>query len=250
VDTTQTTVDSPIYFNVIKSGGYTYIDYWVFYSYNDSPALPSLTCLGGLSIADLTCFDHEGDWEGIAVRLDGNVTPGPLHARPRSHPSAVIYAAHKGTALFAWDRLTAIGATSGDHPFAYVASGSHASYPLACGAASTPKLSCRQLGSDLPDGRRDGMGTWPRNPGAGCTGCVRPFPQDSAGKPIGWATFRGRWGLASCTVGLKLCSRSEGPPTPTFQARDQRPGTGAVPCDARLPTKPGGALTCRKGGKR
>ena len=44
-----------------------------------------------------------------------------------------------------------------------------------------------------------------------------------------WAAFPGRWGQAVCTRGLKLCTRSEGPPTPTYQNRFTKPWTAVLP---------------------
>jgi hypothetical protein len=206
-----------MYYDRTVASGKTYLDYWVFYSFNDSPALPSLMCLAGLGIANATCFDHEGDWEGVTVILDSAHSP----------PERVVYATHDGTALFGWKALAAVGGTDGVHPRVFVARGSHASYTMPCG----PRGSCHQLGSDLPDGQRDGTRPWAGN--ARCSECLAPFPMSASGAPLRWAAFQGRWGQARCTVGLKVCSRSEGPKSPFYQSRYTKPW-GAPPSDDRL----------------
>jgi microsomal dipeptidase-like Zn-dependent dipeptidase/predicted acylesterase/phospholipase RssA len=219
-------VPPAMYFQHTVHDETTYLDYWVFYNYNDSPSLSALTCISGISIADATCFDHEGDWEGLTVVLAPGQTSGP--------PKAVIYAAHSGTALFDWDAMPG-QAKEGERPVAWVAYGSHASYPFPCGEQA--HRSCRQLDSDIPDGQRDGLGK-PWNCGADC---LKPFPQFPDGRMKSWATFPGRWGQAVCTRGLTLCTRSEGPPTPTYQTRFTKPWS-APNCNALL--EPGGRGHC------
>ncbi len=200
------TTDSPVYYDVSRANGHVNFDYWVFYDYNDSPSLKSLTCVGALSIAEATCFDHEGDWEGLTVSV-----PEPA-AGGETEPDAVIYATHNDRASFAWSALQQKGSTRKHHPFGYVAAGSHATYPLAC-----PPASCRQLSSDLPDGQRDGERAWTA---AGCAGCVKPLPIDPTSKKArGWAAFHGLWGAEQCTVGLELCTRGKGPQSPSDQKR-------------------------------
>jgi microsomal dipeptidase-like Zn-dependent dipeptidase/predicted acylesterase/phospholipase RssA len=248
LDASGGTTAQPIYYDRTLHRSKTYLDYWVFYGFNDSPVLPSLTCMSGLAIADATCFDHEGDWEGVTVVLDG-----------KADPEAVVYAMHSGTTLFHWDVLTARWkalsargialpdpkAGDGIHPLVFVAHGSHASYPVPCGTEI--ELSCKQFESDVPDGQRDGAEPWSGN--SSCGGCVKRFPLRADGTPASWAAFPGRWGQASCTVGLKLCSRSKGPPSPSFQDRYLKPWR-APNCDGLLPPipqrpRPCGVKCCR-----
>jgi hypothetical protein len=194
-----------------------YFDYWVFYRFNDSPRLNGLTCLPGLAIAEATCFDHEGDWEGITVTVPGR--------RGTPSPDSVAYAGHSWVYGFRWDALVAAGASAGStHPKVWVARGSHASYPMACGKAA--RTSCRQLKSDIPDGSRDGAKPWLNNVDAACQRdhCVAPLPLTRAGGPASWSAFGGGWGMPRCTVGLKLCVRARGPRSPYFQNRYAKPG--------------------------
>jgi hypothetical protein len=126
---------------------------------------------------------------------------------------------------FRWDALVAAGASAGStHPKVWVARGSHASYPMACGKAA--RTSCRQLKSDIPDGSRDGAKPWLNNVDAACQRdhCVAPLPLTRAGGPASWSAFGGGWGMPRCTVGLKLCVRARGPRSPYFQNRYAKPG--------------------------
>jgi hypothetical protein len=193
--------------------GRVHLDYWIFYRYNDSPQFSDHTCLSGFSFKDLTCFDHEGDWEGITVSL----------TRDR-RPESVVYVGHHWRYRFAWDDLRALRVVGGSRPRVWVARGSHASYPAECG--KRVKRSCRQPASDVPDGARDGRKGWRRNSDSACRAvdCLRPLPLTEAGKPSSWAAFPGYWGAARCTVGTRLCTRSLGPDTPAFQGRYADPG--------------------------
>jgi hypothetical protein len=206
-----------IYFHLTydKQRNLRYFDYWVYYRFNDSPKLNGLTCLPGLAISEATCFDHESDWEGVTVAVPG------LRDAPR--PAYVAYAGHKWRFRFSWDQLVAAGATSGlTHAKVWVARGSHASYPAPCGAGR----SCAQLGSDVPDGRRDGRQPWRYNMDRECQRehCVARLPLSRAGTPASWAAFGGAWGMPRCTVGFKLCVRAQGPVSPYRQDRYARPG--------------------------
>lgn len=76
--------------------GYTVLQYWLFYYYND-------------------WFNkHEGDWELVQVMLD-----------PQGEPQEVVLSQHHGGTRRVW-RDTQI--EEGTHPVAYVALGSHANY--------------------------------------------------------------------------------------------------------------------------
>jgi predicted acylesterase/phospholipase RssA len=219
-----------IYYHLVADTAHRiwHIDYWIFYRFNDSPRLTGVTCLAGLAIADATCFDHEGDWEGVTVTLGGE--PGAFR------PVSVAYATHKSTYRFGWPALAAAGATEGHHPKVWVARGSHASYPMPCGKNLG---SCHELGSDIPDGRRDGHKPWRYNDSSACRRdhCVIRLPLTRNGGPASWAAFGGLWGEARCTNGLKLCVRSGGPSSPFFQTRYGAPG-GGKPGDRLLERRP------------
>jgi hypothetical protein len=77
------------------------LQYWYFYIYNDS------------------VNKHEGDWEMASVVLD-----------KQKQPECVGFAGHTGGAQRAWKDLKDPHGKplSGDHPYLYVARGSHAGY--------------------------------------------------------------------------------------------------------------------------
>jgi Vacuolar protein sorting-associated protein 62 len=84
-----------VYRNVV--GGFD-AQYWFFYAYNDNFA----------------SFNHEGDWESVAVRL-----------RPDGTTESVFYCQHGGCQRKDAREVTFHQAT---HPTVWVADGSHASY--------------------------------------------------------------------------------------------------------------------------
>lgn len=55
--------DETIYSRKMLSNNYTYLQYWFFYSYNDTSGI------GGNSIIQ-KCGNHQADWEHIAVKLN------------------------------------------------------------------------------------------------------------------------------------------------------------------------------------
>jgi hypothetical protein len=194
--------------------GRVHIDYWIFYRYNDSPKFSKYTCLSGLSVKDLTCFDHEGDWEGITVTL-----------KPDGEPESVAYAGHHWLHRFDWEDLEHVGVIRGDRPRVWVAEGSHASYPAPCGkvrrGTRVVQVGCDQPTTDVPDGDRSPRDDEPWPCGKDC---VRELPLTEDGRPTGWAAFAGYWGAPRCTVGTRLCTRSLGPDTPAYQDRYRWPG--------------------------
>ena len=92
------------------AGGKRWLQYWLFYYYNDKS-------LVGMGI-------HEGDWEGYQVRVDAQGTP-----------DEVTYAQHDGGERAAWSDVETDAATGA--PVVYVGLGSHASY-LRAGSHKAP----------------------------------------------------------------------------------------------------------------
>jgi hypothetical protein len=78
-----------------------YLVYWFFYAYNDAPSC----------VVD---FNHEGDWERIAIQLD-----------EADQPLRVVFAVHNRDIELCWKDV----AVEGTHPMVFSAKGSHASYP-------------------------------------------------------------------------------------------------------------------------
>src|SRR4051812_33291690 len=82
--------------------GRLWLQYWLFYYYNDYQLLGPLS--GG---------NHEGDWELVQLRLDANEKPAQL-----------VFSQHKLAESRAWQDAPKAGNT----PIVYVARGSHANY--------------------------------------------------------------------------------------------------------------------------
>ena len=98
------------YYRTTRDGRYLCLQYWFFYGYNDWA-----TGFGGMN-------DHEGDWEGLYLFFD--IDPA---GHPQEPPAYVTYVGHHSRLTKPWGHhdLT----LDGTHPVAYVAAGSHASYP-------------------------------------------------------------------------------------------------------------------------
>ena len=82
--------------------GRLWLQYWLFYYYNDFRLL-------GLFGAG----KHEGDWELVQIRLNAN-----------EQPEQAVYSQHKTAETRAWAATPKRGAT----PLVYIARGSHANY--------------------------------------------------------------------------------------------------------------------------
>jgi hypothetical protein len=138
--------------------GYRYVDYWWFYRWNDSKVLS---------------FDHEGDWEGLVIAIDP--TGPPFNTGPPVAAYA-LYAAHETSSWSAY-----LGNPANNHTPAYIAEGTHASYP-------TPDFACGPTDRELCF---DGPVPWGRNNDAECAElCVVPLANHAAT----WLTWPGRWG--------------------------------------------------------
>lgn len=97
---------APVYYEYYPR---QFITYWFLYGFNVPP---------GPEHIDMELFAHEGDWEGISVKLDQN-----------DLPVEVAYFAHgKAPRRVAWSQAPK---SFGEHPDVYSAKGSHASYPEA-----------------------------------------------------------------------------------------------------------------------
>jgi hypothetical protein len=128
---------------VTSVGARTAVEYWWAFAGNRSPSLSDAACLPALAVRRWTCFDHDGDLEGVTVVLRDGV------------PQSVAYASHAGVVPISWVDLRRTGGREGPRPRVYVALGSHASYPGPC------RSSCRRpqrglFGMRLSEGQHDG----------------------------------------------------------------------------------------------
>ncbi len=193
-----------------EPAGRVHLVYWWFMRYNVSPVEPERNCLPGFTVSETTCFDHEGDWEGVTVTLAREGAPDPLtpYAPEGWRPESVSFASHSAVTRWSWKALD----VEETHPLVYVALGSHAAYPVRCTARTCDQ---RLAGIGLPEGRFDGRLDWQHD----ATACCLPLPVTPEGRGAMWNAFRGRWGKAQCTLFIKICSQSDGPRSPSFQRR-------------------------------
>lgn len=175
---------SAIYYRRSSHGNRWYWDYWWFYRFSDYT--------GKVNNCRFICGDHEGDWEGMTVITTASDEPRLLGA---------IYASHSARVMVSADTLPTIG----KRPRAFVAEGTHATYPFACsekcGQYST--LGLLKLKVGIYEESHDGAAGWSHNSDESCneTKCVRPLPEGGGGEegaslPIAgsWAAWEGRWG--------------------------------------------------------
>jgi hypothetical protein len=84
------------YYRVSRSQGYTALQYWLFYAFNDGPL-----------------NEHEGDWELVVILIN-----------PQGIPEWAAYSQHHGGSRVAWNDVERIG----NNPVVYSSRGSHAHY--------------------------------------------------------------------------------------------------------------------------
>jgi hypothetical protein len=184
--------DSRIYVNELRHGEKTYLDYWWYLPDNPANTARGAMCGAGLVIPEITCFDHQSDWEGVTVVLGAD-----------KQPEAVNYAAHAFVVRVPW----AI-ARAGERPLVFIARGTHAAYPRPC-----RKDFCA-TSSLAKDNKFDGRNPWSEND---CVTCVSRFPMTAGGKPASWNAYTGRWGAALCVTKDLYCARADAPRSPGAQ---------------------------------
>ena len=113
-------LNNVVYGHAIEANGRLWLQYWLWYFYNDYQ----------LSFALGT---HEGDWEMLQFRMDDEA----------GQPDIAVYAQHRFGEVRPWEEVEKLG----DRPVVYVARGSHASY-FEAGFHQT------EAWYDLADGKR------------------------------------------------------------------------------------------------
>lgn len=98
------------YWRTTVDGRYLCLQYWLFYGYNDWA-----TGFGGMN-------DHEGDWEGLYLFFELGTSGNPIEP-----PAYVTFVGHHSRLTKPWRHPDVT--LDGTHPVAYVAAGSHATYP-------------------------------------------------------------------------------------------------------------------------
>jgi uncharacterized delta-60 repeat protein len=182
--------DGSIYWHLVDNtpDAYDYLDYWWFYRYNKFE-------LG----------DHEADWEGVTVAYPKTETD-PLQftfAGFDSHGSLWYYLRDVlscGGSLDAGTCGSEGAPNSGQRVTAFVANGSHATYPHVCDAGFFPCYRTEQSGdSELPEQQYDGEVEW----GTGDSTNNDPAALKELPDALGWDTpssaqwtdWHGWWGI-------------------------------------------------------
>jgi hypothetical protein len=197
-------------YGALPGGPYSYLDYWFFYRFNDSPGVADAAATEDLQ--------HEGDWEGVTLAV----------ASPTASTfDFASFSQHGHYYSYLRDALSCDGGGPGScgpsssHVDAYVATRSHANYPRTCSAIEVPLLggqvNCGQDGDALPEGGGyDGASAWTGN---GQATALERFP---TAQDYQWQYWSGRWG-ATGAYG------SSSPASPGNQPHFSNPGWGECP---------------------
>jgi hypothetical protein len=204
-----------------------YLDYWWYLSDNPARSAGGALCGAGMVIPGATCQDHESDWEGVTVVVD----------RSGAEPvvTAVQYAQHNRVNRYDWSALESYWRTHKlekyvkrvadptGRPLAFIAEGTHASYPFPCGGG------CHQVGAEglakLGENEHDGELEWSANNTSTCgpASCLLLLPTTGGGQqPALWNDFAGPWGKRHCRWRY-YCDSGSPPESPGRQKRYRDP---------------------------
>jgi len=188
-DQYQTTVYARVKEEV--DNGYTLVQYWIFYYFNDWRNL------------------HEGDWELVEICFPGYTVKEILENGEQ--PLFAAYSQHQAGQKMSWDEMVNNGLVVETHPVVYVAQGSHANY-------FTP--GSFWSGLDFDD---TGLSSWQIIDPDKIN--IVLLPEDQTGKEdLDWLAFKGYWGeyqgFVISILGLKFWQH--GPFGPTWTEGEQQ----------------------------
>jgi WD40-like Beta Propeller Repeat len=168
-DCNEGTMSAIYYQPTVRSAGYNYIDYWFFYRYND--------IVGG---------HHEADWEGVTLAAAANAATFDWiafaqHGHQTSNYLRDILRCDAGGVYSCGSGSTRVGR----RVWAYVAGGTHATYPDQC------TNGCLQNYIGTIEGDHGGEADWGRNSDPMYTGALQRFPSTSSSN---WVDWLGKWG--------------------------------------------------------
>jgi hypothetical protein len=186
---------SAIYYHIVgpSPGGYEYIDYWIFYRYNQ----------GWQDVGN-----HAGDWEGVTIAPTSRdnalafvelshhgawdaYLPGGLDCAPGGTPGTCSTSSHQ--------------VPGGNNVDVFPAAGSHANYP-------------QPNSSDPDDGPNDGNAPWGNNLDSGAL-IQLPAPAGEGSPWAGsWTDWPGAWGDTPETGLLTTTGSPCGPAAPLSAA--------------------------------
>jgi hypothetical protein len=202
-----------------------YLDYWWYLPENPVGVGGGALCGAGFVIPGVTCLNHQSDWEGITVVVD--------RTGDKPKVKAVHYAQHDHVVRYGWGELRARWDKLGNakvkalldeipdasrRPIAFVANGTHATYPIPCGA-------CGQGSKTLGEGQRRGDLGWVGNNTDACgrSSCLQMLPTTEEGEePALWNAYDGLWGERNCYL-TYYCDSASPPSAPGKQGRYEDP---------------------------
>jgi Fibronectin type III domain len=190
----DTACGGSIYDNVTTVGDVTYIQYWIFYRFNDIHKVNDWEA--GCLVEPAACDEHQGDWEGLELALDhwGAVEWVAMS----QHTQWSVYYNSPNELDNPGFISNGAGFYAHTHLYDYVAVGTHSNYPLPCDHESecfSPVVT-GSLASFTVDGLGDddhnGAIQWSGNDPAGCAeSCVealgsQDFMADSFWRNLIW----------------------------------------------------------------
>ncbi len=196
-----------------------YLDYWWYLPGNPVDVGGGALCGAGLIIPGITCQGHESDWEGMTVVVNRS------SREPRV--VAVHYAQHDSVVRYPWRKLrerwqqadvTTLMPPLTDaaaRPLAFVARGTHATYPEPCARA------CRQVAAPFAESAHRGNRGWVGNDTLECgrSVCLQMLPTRGDGqRPALWNAYTGQWGERHCRFTF-YCDSGSPPTAPGNQQR-------------------------------
>jgi hypothetical protein len=203
-----------------------YLDYWWYLPENPVGLGGGALCGAGFVIPGVTCLNHESDWEGMTVVID--------RTNPKPHIRSVQYAQHDNVVSYSWGELRkrwerpkfqALVANVSDassRPLAFVARGTHATYPTPC------PPNCHQVAKpDVSEEPHDGKLLWAGDliDTCGQASCVQMLPTREGGaKPALWNAYDGPWGERHCFL-TYYCDSGSPPNSPGRQERYKHPAS-------------------------
>jgi hypothetical protein len=242
--------DSTIYVHAVSSGSLLYLDYWWYLSDNPAEGLGlGAFCGAGFVIPGVTCHDHQSDWEGLTVVVD--------RSQPKPIVTAVQYAQHEKVVRYEWEKLlrrwrgetsrpadelrvdpslASLAETTG-RPLAFVARGTHSTYPTPCDP-------CEQVATPIKEDVHRGDLPWIGNFTTVCgdQDCLQVLPtRESGTRGALWNAFAGPWGERRCVFEY-YCDSGTAPAAPGTQHRYERPThyDGVVDDTGKFEATPGG----------
>jgi hypothetical protein len=220
---------SSIYYNETRpSNSYEYLDYWVFYRYNDGPSYPNGTPVD----------KHQADWEGVTVGVPSPNAGTFDFAAFAQHKSVYSYLRNNlGCDDGPTGSCGTASAPKGERLNVYVVNGGHASYPepcharvilgynVSCWETGFPLLVAGQNFPLLDAGGWDGSDPWPANADS-----TAVLPLADAAAP--WVQWLGTWGIEGNVPNLRN------------QARFRSPGGATNACGSGDGTRPDPVQIC------